>query len=190
MSMVTIKLRRLDASNVEQWLRESSAPQPFSSIRALGFALESALRPPRRSPRAQRFALKAKKAKSIKHSTKREETRAIWEACRERSDGYCECGCGRWFQEEGPNKPEMDHQASRREPQSVFNCWLLAQFCHDRRQKGEPDTRYWLDKYIRHCRKHVRHESDQYAAEARRAEARLRGIVEVREDEKRRRSGV
>lgn len=100
-------------------------------------------------------------------SEKRDETAKLWQLAMSRSCGVCECGCGRVFHEEGENKPEMDHQASRRVPQTIQNVWMLALHCHRMRQGHRPSERFWLGEFLRHCREHG------YLMEARRVEDRI-----------------
>lgn len=193
---VMVRLRREVAGGLLVLLKESS--QQGGNAEAV-IAFQAALRKPTRKVRGRLFKAARKMPSSVlvaptplqRRASKREETASIYEAVAKRADGYCECGCGRWFQGEGPNKPELDHQASRRVPQTTWNTWMLAKFCHELRQSGNPDTRYWLEKYIRHCRRHIIHAGDEYAAEARRAGARLDGIVALREiDQARRKVGL
>lgn len=104
---------------------------------------------------------------------KRAETADLWNQAMVRSGGFCECECGRAFADEGDNKPELDHEASRRVPQTITNVWMLARVCHHQRQANKPSEDYWLRNFLRHCQKH------NYAKEARRVENRI-AVVEVK----------
>jgi hypothetical protein len=104
---------------------------------------------------------------------KRDATAVLWKAAMARSGGSCECGCGRVFAEEGENKPEMDHEASRRVPQTLQNVWMLALAHHRMRQQNRPSERWWLGNFLVHCRRHG------YLREADRVEARI-AVVEVK----------
>jgi hypothetical protein len=67
----------------------------------------------------------------------------------------------------------MDHEASRRVPQTLQNVWMLARVCHRQRQANRPDEVTWLLVFLRHCRKHG------YVQEARRVEDRI-AVVETK----------
>lgn len=102
------------------------------------------------------------------------ETADLWKQAMARSGGECECRqCGRVFTEEGDNKPEMDHQASRRVPQTLQNVWMLAAACHRFRQQNRPSERYWLGVFWEHCMR------QGYHREAQRVEDRIH-VVDVK----------
>lgn len=92
-------------------------------------------------------------------------TKRLRAAVFKRALNCCECGCGRWVDEEAG---QMDHQAGRaRTPQSLANCWALAVSCHEAKTNGNPSAAWWLERFAEHCRKH------NYSAELERVEARL-----------------
>jgi hypothetical protein len=98
------------------------------------------------------------------------ETKRIRASCVRRSEGYCECGCGRWLGEDGG---QLDHAESRRVAQTVRNCWMLTPTCHEDRTNSRPSASVWLNRFASHCDLHG------YEAEAARARDRL-AFVETR----------
>lgn len=146
-------------------------------------AIERALAPtkarPKRKPRASGdvLAATAKLHRWAKKAEKRErraaETADLWKQAMARSGGFCECKCGRAFHEEGENKPEMDHEASRRVPQTITNVWMLTLACHRERQRNRPSEVHWLRIFLWHCKRLG------YEKEAKRVEDRI-AVVEVK----------
>lgn len=146
-----------DYSGYEMDLFDATAPAPKRKPR----------KPPRKPPRsAFDHAVNDRLTRPSK-AQKRAETADLWKQAMVRSGGFCECGCGRAFHEEGDNKPEMDHEASRRVPQTITNVWMLARVCHHQRQANKPSEEYWLRVFLVHCRRH------EYWNEARRVEDRI-----------------
>lgn len=185
-SMVTVRLRRKDA--ISLLAEEDQAASRGVSMEWLRSALRAALRPKVRKPRPIR-----QHPCGSANQSKREETRAIWEACWKRCGGQCECLCGgdvRRAEEDSPfnhwpHIATMDHFRGRaRVRQAVENCWILRADCHREKTNERPDKATWLRRFIVHAE---RHGYGFWAEEARKV---LEGSVAVKADEKRRRSGL
>lgn len=114
----------------------------------------------------------AKRKTAKKKRTKKQETRAIWDAVFTRAGAHCECGCGLQFGG-GAATAELDHFEGRARSESVESCWLLRRTCHRYKSESVPSAAAWLQTFIWHCKKHG------YRAQAKKAEARL-AFVEAR----------
>jgi 5-methylcytosine-specific restriction endonuclease McrA len=69
-----------------------------------------------------------------------------------RSEGRCECGCGRritWA------TMEMDHFLGRAKwPESAESCWALARECHRAKTDKSPTALRWLWLFLLHLQAH------------------------------------
>ncbi len=122
--------------------------------------------------------LKRRPKLTPRRKAKREEMKDLRALALERAKFLCE-HCGRQATS-GPEL-EMDHFFGRRGLQSASTVWMLCRPCHRDKTRNEPATRYWLERFVAHCERH------RYSSEMLRAEARLNGMVAVREGEKKRR---
>lgn len=108
---------------------------------------------PRKATEKSKTLRRARSArKTTKIAAKRMTTGEIRAACMELAGGFCECGCGRPFDEEGfSRKPELDHFFGRVGPQSVATCWILIRLCHWEKTHNEPDKAFWNAAFITRC---------------------------------------
>lgn len=182
----SIRISEEAARTALAWMGQSRVPAAVKASEELRGELKRLELPPSladydrmKTPGSERPAAMRRSPK-VSHKSrrpskeeKREETAKLWRIALSRSGGTCECGCGRVFQEEGDCKPEMDHEASRRVPQTPTNVWMLAMVCHRQRQGNRPSEEYWLRNFLRHCQKH------DYMQEAKRVEDRI-AVVAVK----------
>lgn len=79
----------------------------------------------------------------------------IREACVQRADGKCECGCGRAFTPFDP--AEWDHwlggNGRRRQKESVETTWMLIRSCHQQRTRNWPSAEHWNALREAFCKK-------------------------------------
>lgn len=87
------------------------------------------------------------------------ETSSIRSAIFIRSNGFCECGCGRRL----PFTWEMDHWRGRREAQSVQNCWALTSACHFAKTNNSPSGIEWAEKFKAHAHRYGYADMEQAA---------------------------
>ena len=80
------------------------------------------------------------------------ETARVRRICVERSNGLCECGCGRAVTRV---TGELDHFFSRgKAPTTERTCWFIAVPCHHWKTDNFPSKAYWLASFALHCKRH------------------------------------
>lgn len=106
--------------------------------------------------RAQKVGVFASRKPSKEE--KSDETSAIRQACLQRAEGKCECGCDApaidWDRSYSfpEAKAELDHFFGRgKAKQSVETCWILRANCHREKTNNRPDAAAWLERFIAHC---------------------------------------
>lgn len=124
--------------------------------------------------------------KALRKESRREETAAIREACLQRANGVCECGCGRAVIADPAfanldNKAELEHPFSKgkgaRLPQSVETCWILRADCHRERTNNRPDAATWWRKFIAHCIKRFEERFEESVAAGTAADTNYSGVA-------------
>lgn len=155
----SVRISRRAALAILEALRPADLIVPSEIIEATRARaeLEKALQP-KRSVLARRKRTRAKK------DEKNAETAAIRAHVMLRAGGKCECGCGSAIT---GATAHMDHFFSRRERQTVRNCWALHSCCDAAKTLNTPNRGVWLQKFIGHCVVHG------YDVEAEMARARF-----------------
>lgn len=81
-----------------------------------------------------------------------EATAKLRAAVFDRSNGWCECGCGEQISEA---TGEMDHFFGRAKvPQAISNCWALTRQCHAGKTSSRTSAKHWLECFVRHAVAH------------------------------------